>query len=44
MMEKFPGENMFVVTKRSWFADMVNFMVGYLVPNEYKWMKKNKLL
>jgi hypothetical protein len=42
MMEKFPSANKFVVTKRLWFADMANFMVGYLVPDEYKWKKKNK--
>jgi hypothetical protein len=41
--EEFPDEKLFSISERPWFADIVNFKAGGMVPRGYTWQQKKRL-
>jgi hypothetical protein len=44
IVEEFPDEHLLAITERPWFADMANFKVGKIIPEDYTWQQKKKFL
>ncbi|CAJ2658862.1 unnamed protein product [Trifolium pratense] len=44
VLEEFPDEKLLMVQERPWFADMANFKVFGLIPDDLNWHQKKKFL
>jgi len=42
IMAEFPDEKLFAIGERPWFADMVNYKVGNIVPDDMDYLQKKK--
>ena len=42
--DEFPGESLFVVSERPWFADMANFKATGIIPKYLTWQQRKKFL
>ncbi|GAU34191.1 hypothetical protein TSUD_162920 [Trifolium subterraneum] len=44
VIEEFPDEKLFMVQERPWFADMANYKVSGLIPDDFNWHQKKRFL
>ncbi|XP_019465415.1 PREDICTED: uncharacterized protein K02A2.6-like [Lupinus angustifolius] len=44
VVEEFPDEKLILIQERPWFVDIANFKAARVIPNEFKWHQKKKLL
>ena len=44
VLEEFQDEKLLMVQERSWFADMANYKVTSLIPDDLNWHQKKKFL
>jgi len=42
--DEFPGESLFLVNERPWFADLANFKAAEIIPKDLTWQQRKKFL
>ncbi|MCI35589.1 hypothetical protein A2U01_0056810, partial [Trifolium medium] len=44
VLDEFPDEKLLMVQERSWFADMANYKVSGLIPDDFNWHQRKRFL